>query len=150
MSTPRPQSVLGLDLGKRRIGLAGCDALGITVTRLPAVISVDFESDLKQIRYYCLARKVKGLIVGLPLDNNGKETKQSKFCKRYGKKLAYALNLPIVWVNEHSSSWEALQRLNLKNDRSGRIDSEAAGLLLEQWLKDGPDLNQEETIASSS
>ena len=140
-TSPPPKSVLSLDIGSKRIGLAGCDPLGITVTRLPALISTNFENDLKQLKIYCQNRNVKGLIIGLPLDKTGKETTQSKFCRKYGSKIAFALNLPIAWVNEHSSSWEAKQRLNINNDRSGKIDSEAAALLLEQWLKDGPDLN---------
>ena len=35
---PKPRSVLGLDIGQKRIGLAYCDALNITVSILPAVI----------------------------------------------------------------------------------------------------------------
>ena len=34
---PRPCSILSLDVGRRRIGLAGCDALGISVTPLAAL-----------------------------------------------------------------------------------------------------------------
>jgi len=33
---PAPRSVLALDVGRKRIGLAGCDPLGLTVTPLPA------------------------------------------------------------------------------------------------------------------
>ncbi|MFN7900889.1 MAG: Holliday junction resolvase RuvX, partial [Synechococcaceae cyanobacterium] len=32
MPAPAPRSLLGLDVGRRRIGLAGCDPLGLTVT----------------------------------------------------------------------------------------------------------------------
>ena len=36
---PKPCSVLSLDVGRRRIGLAGCDALGITFDRyLPFIV----------------------------------------------------------------------------------------------------------------
>ena len=132
--------MLSLDVGLKRIGIAGCDPLGITVTRFPALFRADFKSDLKKLKEHCIERKVEGLIIGLPLNNCGEETNQSKFCRRYGKRLAKSLRLPLVWVNEHSSSWEAKERLNVKNDRSGKIDSEAAGLLLEQWLREGPDL----------
>ena len=34
---PKARSVLALDVGRRRIGLAGCDPLGLSVTPLPAL-----------------------------------------------------------------------------------------------------------------
>ena len=78
--------------------------------------------------------------MGLPLDKNGSMTTQAKICQDYGIKIAKELDLPLAWVNEHSSSWEAGQKYNLKNDRSGKLDSAVAYLLLEQWLREGPDL----------
>ena len=45
----------------------------------------------------------------------------------------------MAFVNEHSSSWAAGERHRLHGDRSGRLDSAAAALLLEQWLADGPE-----------
>ena len=51
-------------------------------------------------------------------------------------------SLPLAWVDEHASSWEAGERHGLHGDRSGRLDSLAAALLLEQWLQDGPELPQ--------
>ena len=137
---PTPCSVLSLDVGRRRIGLAGCDALGITVRPLTALQRGRFETDLVILRELCHARSVVGLVVGLPLDDNGQPTDQATHCQRYGQRLGRALALPVAWVNEHSSSWAAAERHGLAGDRSGRLDSAAAALLLEQWLQDGPDL----------
>ena len=78
--------------------------------------------------------------MGLPLDEKGSLTRQAKFCQQYGQRLARRLRLPIAWVNEHSSTWEAGEKYNLHNDRSGLLDSAAASLLLEQWLNEGPEL----------
>jgi len=47
--------------------------------------------------------------------------------------------LPVAWVNEHSSSWAAAEQHGLHGDRTGRLDSAAAALLLQQWLQDGPE-----------
>ena len=137
---PKPCSVLSLDVGRRRIGLAGCDALGITVRPLPALHRGRFEIDLPVLQELCRSRGVVGLVVGLPLDDRGEPTAQAVHCRRYGHRLALALGLPLAWVNEHSSSWAAGERHGLAGDRSGRLDSAAAALLLEQWLQDGPDL----------
>ena len=137
---PIPRSILSLDIGKKRIGLAGCDALGITIKRLPAIHRKKFTQDLHSIKECCRNRNVEGLVFGLPLDEKGLPTKQSEICQHYGERLAIELQLPIAWVNEHSTSWLASEVLNLRNDRSGRVDSEAAALILEQWLREGPDL----------
>ena len=134
---PRPASVLCLDLGHKRIGLAGCDPLGLTVTQLRPIHRKTFKEDLELIKSLCISRKVVGLIIGLPLDKNGQLTNQAKHCLNYGRKIAKEINLPLAWVNEHSSSWEAQQKHNLKKDRSGRLDSAVAALLLEQWLIEG-------------
>lgn len=68
LSAPKPRSVLSLDVGRRRIGLAGCDPLGISVKPLPALRRSRFEQDLQQLQPLCLQRRVEALVVGLPLD----------------------------------------------------------------------------------
>ncbi len=137
---PKPCSVLGVDVGSKRIGIAGCDPLGITITQLPAICRGNFSTDLKTFKNHCSIRLVKGLIVGIPLDSTGLPTKQSIKCQKYGEKLAQALQLPLALINEHSTSWEAGEVYNLKGDRSGRLDSAAAALFIEQWLREGPEL----------
>ena len=139
MIQPRPCSVLSLDIGKKRIGIAGCDPLGITITHLPAVFRKSFKEDLSQFALICSNREIKGLIIGNPLDMNGKETKQSKQCIKYGKELAKGLKLPFVFINEHGTTIEASEKFSLKKDRTGRIDSASAAILLQQWLIEGPD-----------
>jgi putative Holliday junction resolvase len=137
--TPLPRSVLALDVGRRRIGLAGCDPLGLTVTPLPALARGSFQADLLALAPLVGRRRVVALVVGLPLDRAGLPTAQAFHCRRYGERLARALRLPLAWVNEHSSSWEAGERHGLHGDRSGALDSAAAALLLEQWLREGPE-----------
>ena len=138
-SPPRARSALSLDVGRRRIGLAGCDGLGVTVTPLNALKRGVFSDDLNELRKLCTERRVEALVVGLPLDDLGNPTVQAKHCQRYGVRLARALSLPMALVNEHSSSWAAGERHHLHGDRSGKLDSAAAALLLEQWLADGPE-----------
>lgn len=138
-----PCSALALDIGRRRIGLAGCDPLGLTVTPLPALQRSTPEQDLQRLLPLLQQRRVRALVFGLPLDESGLPTEQARHCRRYGLRLAAALAaagepLPVAWVNEHSSSWAAAERFGLHGDRSGRLDSAAAAVLLEQWLRDGP------------
>ena len=141
MIKPKPCSVLSLDIGNKRIGIAGCDPLGISITHLPAIFRRTFDQDLKEFCKICNNRNVNGLVIGNPLDMYGNETNQSIRCKKYGIKLARCLNLPLVFINEHCSTIEAKEKFSLNNDKTGRIDSAAAAILLQQWLIEGPDLD---------
>jgi len=131
--------VLALDVGRRRIGLAGCDPLGLTVTPLPALQRGRFPADLELLKELVQRRGVRALVVGLPLDASQQPTEQAEHCRRYGERLARHLALPLAFVNEFASSWAAGERHGLHGDRSGALDSAAAGLLLEQWLAEGPE-----------
>ena len=141
MNQPKPCSVLSLDIGDKRIGIAGCDPLGISIIHLPAIFRKSFEEDLIEFEKICTNRKVEGLVIGNPLDKHGKETNQSYLCKEYGIKLAKGLNLPMAFINEHCSTLEAQEKYSLNKDKSGRIDSAAAAILLQQWLIEGPNLD---------
>ena len=141
MNQTKPCSVLCLDIGNKRIGIAGCDQLGISITHLPAIFRKSFEEDLQKFETLCSKRRVQGLVIGKPLDMNGKETLQSIRCKKYGIKLASCLSLPVVFINEHCSTIEASEKFSLKRDKTGRIDSAAAAILLQQWLIEGPNLD---------
>ena len=143
MGRPLPCSALALDVGRRRIGLAGCDPLGVVVSPLPALARGPFEQDVQHILTLVRDRRVEALVVGLPLDAHQQPTGQARHCRRYGQRLAEALTaagrpISLEWVDEHASTWAAAERFGLQGDRSGRLDSAAAALLLEQWLQDGP------------
>ena len=139
---PKPRSVLGLDIGQKRIGLAYCDALNITVSILPAVKRTKDLFELNIIKKYIGIHNIRGIIAGLPLDEKGLITKQAIDCKTYGDLVFNKLQLPFAYVNEHSSTWESLNRFGLKKDKTGLIDSLSAKIILEQWIKEGPELKE--------
>ena len=139
---PIPKSVLSLDIGKKRIGLAYCDALFITVSLLPAVRrSIDL-NEIEIFKRHILSLNISGIIIGLPLDENGKMTIQARDCMEYGEIINKTLKLPFNYVNEHSSTWEAKNTYGIKKDKSGLIDSYSAKVILEQWIKEGPELKE--------
>lgn len=131
--------MLALDVGRRRLGLAGCDPLGLTVTPLAPLLRGRYAQDLAKLQLLVAQRRVRSLVVGLPLDAHQQPTDQARHCRRYGERLARDLDLPLAWVNEHASSWAAADQHQLHGDRSGALDSAAAALLLAQWLAEGPE-----------
>ena len=139
---PRPRSILSLDIGTKRIGLAYCDTLCITTNILPAVNRFENHKEIKIIRNHIYELNLAGFIVGIPLDEEGQMTTQAIDCKKYGQLLSYELKLPFSFVNEHSSTWESSNRFGIKKDKSGLIDSFSAKIILEQWIEEGPELQE--------
>ena len=139
---PKSKSILSLDVGTKRIGLAYCDSLFITVNILPAVKREKNNNELKIIKNHIQNHNLTGFIVGLPLDDSGKMTSQAFDCETYGEFLFNELKLPFSFVNEHSSTWESINRFGIRKDKSGLIDSLSAKVILEQWIQEGPDLKE--------
>ena len=139
---PKSKSILSLDVGTKRIGLAYCDSLFITVNILPAVSREKNNNELNIIKNHINKLNLTGFIVGLPLDDKGKMTPQALDCKAYGEFLFDELKLPFSFVNEHSSSWESVNRFGIKKDKTGLIDSLSAKVILEQWMMEGPELKE--------
>ena len=69
-----------------------------------------------------------------------KATVNAKIRKKY---VAFPVvkKLPVVFINEHCSTIEAKEKFFLKKDKTGKIDSAAAAILLQQWLIEGPNLD---------
>ena len=139
---PEPKSILSLDVGIKRIGLAYCDPLCITSNILPAVKRLENNQEIKIIRNHINELNLTGFIVGIPLNEEGQMTTQAINCEKYGKLLSNVLKLPFSYVNEHSSTWESSNRFGVKKDKSGLIDSYAAKIILEQWIEEGPELEE--------
>jgi len=137
---PKPKSILSLDIGTKRIGLAYCDPLCITSNILPAVKRFENNQEFKIIRNYINKLNLTGFIVGIPLNDEGEMTTQAIDCKHYGQLLSNELKLPFSFVNEHSSTWESSDRFGIRKDKSGLIDSFSAKIILEQWIEEGPEL----------
>ena len=139
---PKPKSILSLDVGTKRIGLAYCDPLCITSNILPAVKRFENNQEIKIIRKHIAELNLTGFIVGIPFNEDGQMTTQAVDCKNYGQLLSNELKLPFSYVNEHSSTWESSNRFGIKKDKSGLIDSFSAKIILEQWIEEGPELEE--------
>ena len=139
---PKPKPILSLDVGAKRIGLAYCDPLCITSNILPAVKRLENNQEIKIIRNHIDELNLTGFIVGIPFDEKGQITTQVIDCKNYGQFLSNELKLPFSYVNEHSSTWESSDRFGIRKDKSGLIDSFSAKIILEQWILEGPELEE--------
>jgi putative holliday junction resolvase len=131
-------SALGLDLGHKRIGVAGCDRTGLIAAGLTTIHRISFERDIAELRQLVQAREVSVLVIGLPYSMNGEIGPQAKRIQKMAKRISYALELPIEYMDERLTSVEAesmlkAQRISPSRNR-GLIDRTAACIILQQWL----------------
>lgn len=132
-----------VDYGRRRIGLAVCDPLGITVTGLDTVVrSGTTEEAVAAVAAALRARDVARVVVGLPLHADGRESEMSRESRAFGEALGRALALPVTYVDETLTSWEAEESLKASRRRldearrRGEVDRAAAVALLRGYLRD--------------
>ncbi|MBR8828515.1 MAG: Holliday junction resolvase RuvX [Gomphosphaeria aponina SAG 52.96 = DSM 107014] len=131
-------SALGLDVGKRRVGVAGCDGTGLIATGLTTIDRSSFEQDVQQLKKIVAEREVQVLVVGLPYSLDGSMGKTAQYVQQFAERLAASLNLPIEYTDERFTSVEAEEQLKAQkrfNTRNkGLIDRQAATIILQQWL----------------
>jgi len=131
-------AALGLDVGKKRMGVAGCDGTGLIATGLTTIYRTSFREDIKQLQNIIQERAVEILVVGMPYTLDGSMGFQAKQVVKFGDTVAKILDLPIEYVDERLTSVEAEAMLKASKKFStrdkGAIDCQAAAIILQQWL----------------
>ncbi|ACB50830.1 putative holliday junction resolvase, YqgF family [Crocosphaera subtropica ATCC 51142] len=131
-------SALGLDVGKKRIGVAGCDGTGLIATGLTTIERQSFPQDVQQLEALVKEREVQLLVIGLPYSMDGTIGFQAKKVQKFAKRLSTALELPIEYIDERLTSVEAETHLKSQKKYSrynkGLVDRLAATIILQQWL----------------
>lgn len=131
-------AALGLDVGKKRVGVAGCDGTGLIATGLTTIERTSFKEDVAKLKQIIDEREVEILVIGLPYSMDGTIGVQAKQVQKFARRLSQALNLPIEYVDERLTSVEAETQLKAQKRFStynkGLIDRQAAAIILQQWL----------------
>ena len=130
-------TLIGLDHGSRRIGVAvGDTETGMAFARA-AIVRRNLEVDLDAIEALASAESAALIVIGLPLNMDGTEGPQAASAIAFGERLV-ARGIRIAYMDERLSSWEAGERLAEAGRRprreSGELDSTAARLILQQYL----------------
>lgn len=132
-------SAIALDLGRRRIGVAGCDGLGLLATGLTTIKRSSFARDIEQLRELVAERQATVLVVGMPYTlDDGSAGKQARRIEKLARRIAAALELPLEFADERLSSVEAKELIVAAGDSPSRdkaaVDRKAAALILQRWL----------------
>ncbi len=131
-------AALGLDVGRKRMGVAGCDGTGLIATGLTTINRTSWAEDIRQLKDIIEQREVEILVIGLPYKLDGTLGAQAKQVQKFASKISRILEMPIEYVDERLTSVEAESQLKAQKKFSSRnkgaIDRRAAAIILQQWL----------------
>lgn len=155
MSAPWRRRWVAIDLGDRRIGLAVSDASGMIAS--PAG-HVERRPGKRPPLTALLARvqelEAEGIIVGLPLDQQGEDTPRATEARRLAHELSTRTGLPAEMVDERFSTAAALRAVQEMDGstrgRKGDVDALAATVLLQHALRSMELAAERAAIASSA
>lgn len=130
---------LGVDYGRRRIGVALSDPLRTVATPVDHLPVQNMKEGLQQLEVLISEREATTVVVGRPLHMNGDEGELAKEAAQFADKLKKRRpNLEVVMWDERLTSKQA-ERVLIEADTSRRkrkrvVDKLAAQILLQSWL----------------
>ncbi len=122
-------TVLGLDFGLRRIGVAIGNKLTGHARPLTTIDAVDTDARWKALSALIDEWQPVALAVGIPLHPDGAPHAMTARCERFARQLEGRYRLSVVRVDERYSSAVV--------EREGDVDAGAAAVILQQWLDGG-------------
>jgi putative holliday junction resolvase len=130
--------VLALDLGKKRIGMALSDELGVTAQGLQTLERTNIREDLARISQLAAAKNVSLILMGNPLHMSGREGRQAEYARDFGERLRSASGIPVEFWDERLTTVAAQRVLRESGisieKRAKAVDRLAAVILLESYL----------------
>jgi putative holliday junction resolvase len=145
----KPESILALDYGRARIGLAIASAEAALARPLATLDRINRNEDMRRLRELVREHGVRQVVVGLPLRLDGTRGDMAEEAARFGERIRKQLGLPVEMVDERLTSWEAERLLEEQQGRTihvstGKkrknenakpgVDAMAAALILKEYL----------------
>ena len=136
-----PGRVLALDLGKKRIGLAISDGLGLTAQGLPTLQRRNKRADLAVLATLIKNREVAQVLMGNPLHMSGAAGRQSEWAREFAGAIEKHTGVPVRMWDERLTTREASRVLRQSGigieKRAAAIDQLSAVILLQSYLDSG-------------
>ena len=127
--------LLGIDPGKKNIGIAICDENKVVATPLKIIKKNKFQILLKEIQEIIKENKIKGIVIGNPINMDGSFGKASQSATGFAKNLSISITIPIVLWDERLSSegsFKITRDLGSNvTDRVKKLDKNAAAFILQ-------------------
>ena len=129
---------MGVDPGKKRVGVAICDENKIIATPYTTIIKNNFSDLLIQINKIISDNNIRGIVIGNPINMDGSPSQSSQSAKDLGINLSKNISIPITMWDERLSSRGAF---NLSNDlnvntskKISKLDENSAAFILQGTL----------------
>jgi len=131
--------ILALDYGKRNVGVAVCDEMGIAVRPIPALPNRGRRQVISLIRKLVEQHEIGSLVVGLPFNMDGTTGESAEQARKFMQVLRSQLRVPLTEVDERLTTVEAVELWRgmspRRQRRYGSVDSLAAALILQRYLE---------------
>lgn len=130
--------ILGLDYGRRRIGVAVSDPLELTAQPVETWEGLSFAEVVERICTLVEKMNVERVVVGLPLTLKGERGSLAREVERFTAELCHSIRVPVTLWDERMTSVQAhrsLRKMGKKPSRKKeRIDLIASIFLLQSYL----------------
>ncbi len=130
--------ILGIDYGKKRMGLAISDPLGLTAQGLGVISCEQPEEFLERISQLIEEKEVKEIVVGLPKRMDSSLGEEAQAVLRFAETLRLRTGLPVHLVDERLTTARAhkiLKGVGLsRKERTQKADVVAAQTILQIFL----------------
>ncbi|HMB72175.1 MAG TPA: Holliday junction resolvase RuvX [Gammaproteobacteria bacterium] len=128
------KTVIGFDYGSRWTGIAVGQTLTCQARPLGAVKTGDWEAIERVLAEW----QPQKLIVGLPLNMKDEKQEMSERAERFGRQLEGRFGITTICIDERLTTREAYTIAIENGQRKSKqeIDSLAAALITESWLRD--------------
>lgn len=123
-----PEIFLGIDYGNKRVGLAVADSEMKIATPLGVISNKSDAYLIEEIKKVLQDKNISYIVVGMPLNLSGKETRQTMKVEDFVLRMRKETNIEIYFENEIFSSALA-KRFNTK-----KIDEAAAAVILQSYI----------------
>jgi len=130
--------ILGLDVGKKTIGVAISDPLGFTAQGLTTIRRTKKEQDIQEIKKFCDEYDVKVIVIGLPKNMNGTIGPSGEITMAFGKLIEEELKIEIKFWDERLTTvaaHKAMIEADLSRSKRKKIvDKVASTYILQGYL----------------
>ena len=130
--------ILGIDYGEVRVGISLSDLTQTIAKPFTTINYKNINDLLNQLKKIIFENKVDKLVVGVPYNMKGEDTKQTVKVKEFISFLESNLSYDIALIDERLSSIEAektMHKMNIKTGHNkGKIDKIAASVILQEYL----------------
>lgn len=127
--------LLALDVSKRAIGLAGADPSWQLATPLRSIRRTRLAADLEAVRQAVAERTAGLLVVGWPLEMDGREGPRCQAIRAFATDAERTLELPVILWDERLTTFEAEELAPARAKRGAPDrDARAAAVILQDLL----------------